>query len=172
MTEKTLTKTFYLNYLRIAPRKVRLVADLIRNKKLPEAVGILNFTKKRAAKDILKLLHSGMIAFALEHRVPQESLIIKEIQVNEGPRLKRYLPRAYGRASLILKRSSHIKITLEALPGYRELTESEIKNLIAKHPEKEPKKQEKEEHIVKEEKPTKKFDIIIPKIFRRKTFDT
>lgn len=171
--EKSLTKTFYLNYLKIAPRKVKLVVDLIRHKKVPEAIGILNFTKKRAAKDILKLIHSGKIAFALEHRVPEESLIIKEIQVNDGPRLKRYLPRAYGRASLILKRSSHVKLTLEALPGYRELTDEDLKKLIAK-PKKETKsKKETETFQEKESKPTsKKFDIIIPKIFRRKTFES
>lgn len=162
-------KTFKLNYLRIAPRKVRLVADLVKGKTVPEALAILKFVKKRAARPITKLIHSGKISFALEHRVPEESLVISNLTVNEGPRLKRYLPRAYGRASLILKRSSHITLTLSALPGYKPLTDREIEGLIKKK-EREQKHHEKTQVKQKEEKP--KSGIIIPKIFRRKTFES
>jgi large subunit ribosomal protein L22 len=168
-------KTFYLNYLRIAPRKVRLVADLIRGKKAIDAMSILNYVKKRAAKDLMKLIKSGITSFAIEKRVPKEYLVIKEIQVNEGPRLKRYLPRAYGRASLILKRSSHIKLVLESLDGYKELTDKEIEELIKKNKKKEKsEKEQKEEKQIREfeqKEQKSKFDIIIPKIFRRKSID-
>jgi len=167
-------KTFYLNYLRIAPRKVRLVADLIRGKKVPEALFILNFVKKRAAKDLSKLIKAGMISFALEKRVPHDYLIINEIQVNEGPKLKRYLPRAHGRVSLILKRSSNIKLVLKALDGYKELEDKEIEDLIKKNKIKD-KKVDKAKYEEREQKSQReqksKFDIIIPRIFRRKSIE-
>ncbi len=102
-----------LNYLRIAPRKVRLVADLIRNKSVIEAENILNFTVKKAALPLLKLLRSAIANAEHNFNLKKENLYICEILVNEGPRLKRILPRARGRADVIQKKTSHVTIILE-----------------------------------------------------------
>jgi len=102
-----------LNYLRIAPRKVRLVADLIRNKSVIEAENILNFTVKKAALPLLKLLRSAIANAEHNFHLKKENLYICEILVNEGPRLKRILPRARGRADIIQKKTSHVTIILE-----------------------------------------------------------
>ncbi|NWF92595.1 MAG: 50S ribosomal protein L22 [Syntrophaceae bacterium] len=102
-----------LRFGRIAPRKARLVADLIRGKKSEEALNILNFTKKAAAKILIKLLKSA-IANATQKKVSDiDRLYIKKITVDQGPTMKRYTPRAHGRATMIRKRTSHITIVLD-----------------------------------------------------------
>ncbi len=107
--------TAQLKYLHIAPRKVRLVADLIRGKKIEEAQAILNFTVKKSAKPLLKLLKSA-IANAKQN-LPEDklNLYISKILVNEGPKLKRLMPRAKGMASAIQKKTSHITILLDKI---------------------------------------------------------
>ncbi len=104
-------------YVRIAPRKARLVADEIRGKSYPEAVSLLRFTNKRAAKIIGDVLNSA--AANAEHNIDADpdELRIKTIKVDEGPMLKRYRPRAMGRATMIRKRTSHITVELEAPVG-------------------------------------------------------
>lgn len=104
--------TAQLKYLRIAPRKVRLVADCIRSKTVQRAAEELSFLQKRSAAPILKLLRSAVANAKNNFRLPEEGLYVKKIVVNEGPRLKRFRPRAFGRASQILKRTSHISLTL------------------------------------------------------------
>lgn len=104
-----------LNYLRIAPRKVRLVADLIRGKKVTEAKKILEFTTKKAAKPILKLLNSAISNAKHNFNLKEENLFISKILVNEGPRLKRPFPRARGRVDIIQKKMSHVTIVLEEI---------------------------------------------------------
>ena len=101
-----------LSYLRIAPRKVRLVADLIRRKEVREAENILLFTQKKAAVPLLKLLKQAVANATNNLQLPEEGLFIKEILVDEGPALKRTLPRSRGRADVIRKKTSHIKIFL------------------------------------------------------------
>ena len=102
-----------LNHLRIAPRKVRIVADAIRGKKVEEAKSILGFSVKRACEPIKKLLDSA-VANAKEGKgMKEEGLFISEIIVNGGPVLKRWRPRARGRAERIRKRTSRITIVLE-----------------------------------------------------------
>ena len=105
-----------LNYLRQAPRKVRLVADLIRGMKVKEAKVQLEFSPKRASKALLKLLNSAIANakhnFGLSDE-EIEKLVIKEIQVDEGPKLKRWMPQARGSAHPIHKKTSHITIILE-----------------------------------------------------------
>lgn len=98
------------NY-RQAPRKVRLVTDLIKGKKVVDADTELSFLVKRAAEPIQKLLKSA-IANAEKQGLNKEDLYIKSVTVNKGTVLKRYMPRAFGRASQILKRSSHLEIEL------------------------------------------------------------
>src|SRR5215217_6339088 len=104
-------------YVRITPRKARLVADEIRGKSYPEAVSLLRFTNKRAAKILGDILNSA--AANAEHNmdVDADELRIKAVKVDEGPTIKRYRARAMGRATMIRKRTSHITVELEAPVG-------------------------------------------------------
>lgn len=106
-----------LKMLRSTPRKTRLVADLIRGKEVQEAENILRFTDRRAAKPILKLLQSAKANAVNNHDMFEDSLVVSKIIVNDGPTLKRILPRARGRADLMRKRTCHITITLEERRG-------------------------------------------------------
>nr|ABO26490.1 ribosomal protein L22 [American potato purple top wilt phytoplasma] len=99
----------------IAPRKVRLVVDLIRGKKIDQAQAILTFTPKASAIVVLKLLNSA-VANALNNlKLQREKLFVKEVFVNEGLRLKRMFPRAKGSMDMIRKRTSHITLVVETL---------------------------------------------------------
>ena len=101
-------------YIRISSRKVRIVLDLIRGKQVDEALAILQFTPKAAAPEVAKVLTSA-IANA-ENNPPylnRDNLYVAETYANQGPTLKRFMPRAKGSASPILKRSSHITVILD-----------------------------------------------------------
>lgn len=97
-----------LKYLRISPRKIRLVADVIRGLNTVEAEQQLKFSSKKSAKHLLKLLKS-----AIANAGDASNLFISEIKVDSGPTLKRWRARAMGRAAMIRKRTSHITIILE-----------------------------------------------------------
>jgi large subunit ribosomal protein L22 len=98
--------------IRISPRKVRLVTDLIRNKKVGDAIVILNNTNKKSSVPVQKLIKSGVANAVNNNGLDADRLFIKEIFVNEGSTLKRFRPRAHGRAYEILKRTSHITVTV------------------------------------------------------------
>lgn len=98
--------------VRIAPRKVRLVVDLIRGKQVGEAYAILKHTPKAASPVVEKVLKSAIANADHNLNLDVNSLFIKEAFVNEGPTLKRFRPRAQGRASQINKRTSHITIVV------------------------------------------------------------
>ncbi|MEH6941135.1 50S ribosomal protein L22 [Bacillus sp. JJ722] len=100
------------NTVRIAPRKVRLVIDLIRGKQVGEAIAILRHTPKSASPVVEKLLKSAMANAEHNYEMDVNNLVVNEAYVNEGPTLKRFRPRAMGRASAINKRTSHITIVL------------------------------------------------------------
>ncbi|MBD3310919.1 MAG: 50S ribosomal protein L22 [Candidatus Magasanikbacteria bacterium] len=102
-----------LRFLRIGPRKVRLLADLIRGMKVEKAIEQLMFSKKDAAKPLLKLLNSAIANAEHNHEMKKDTLVIKKAFVDGGPVLKRWMPRAMGRATPIRKRTSHITIVLE-----------------------------------------------------------
>jgi large subunit ribosomal protein L22 len=102
-----------LRFARLGPRKARLVADLIRGKRSEEALNILSFTKKSAAKVILKLLKSAIANATQKKNIDVDRLFIKKITVDQGPTMKRYQPRALGRATKIRKRTSHVTIILD-----------------------------------------------------------
>lgn len=105
--------TAKLSYLRISPRKVRLVANLIKGLNVPEADRQLDFLPKRAAKPLLKLLRSA--AANAEHNLgvtDRKALKVANVIVENGPTLKRWRARARGRAASVLKRTSHVKIIL------------------------------------------------------------
>lgn len=95
----------------VAPRKVRLVADVIRKQKIDEALASLSILKKRGSSVLEKTLRSA-IANAVNRNAARESLTIKSIDVSEGPAFKRYHPSTRGRIHPYKKRTSHIRITL------------------------------------------------------------
>jgi len=99
-------------YLRIAPNKARLVADLIRGKRVGEALTVLRFTPKKGARFINKTLQSALASAENTKKMDIDSLIVKTIYVDKGPVLKRWQPRAMGRATPILKRTSHVTVVL------------------------------------------------------------
>lgn len=100
-----------LNSYRQSPRKVRLIADLIRGKRVGEALDILTFAPKRAAEPVRKLISSA-VANAKNLSMSAEDLVVKEIMVDEGATLYRRRPRSRGMANPIRKRTSHIAVTL------------------------------------------------------------
>ena len=103
--------TATLRYLKASPQKVRLVADMIRGKKVDEALSILRFMKKHSAKDLEKLLRSAVAnAENSEAGVDSDDLVVSKIYVNEGPREKRIQPAPMGRAYRIQKRKAHITV--------------------------------------------------------------
>ncbi|MBW1971336.1 MAG: 50S ribosomal protein L22 [Deltaproteobacteria bacterium] len=102
-----------VKYVRIAPRKARLVADLIRGQTVNSALGTLIYTKKAAAKVIIKLLKSAVANASSQSNVDVDKLFIKKIFVDSGPTLKRFIPRAMGRATRIRKRTCHITVVLD-----------------------------------------------------------
>ena len=104
-----------LRFLRISARKTRLVADLVRGKNVEEAIFTLSVTRRAASEPISKLIASAKAnAESANEELDADQLYVKEIYVNEGPTLKRFRPRAMGRASRIHKRSSHITIVVES----------------------------------------------------------
>lgn len=105
--------TATLKYLKASPQKVRLVIDLVRGKKVEEAIQILHFTKKTVAKDLEKLLRSAVAnAENSEAGADVDDLVVSKIYVNEGPREKRIQPAPMGRAFRIIKRKSHVTVHL------------------------------------------------------------
>jgi large subunit ribosomal protein L22 len=103
-------KAFLKNY-RQSPRKVRLLADLVRGKSVSDALTTLQFVDKRAAEPFAKVIKSA-VANAKDQDKNVEKLFVKTVQVNKGIVLKRFMPRARGSASRINKRNSHISVEL------------------------------------------------------------
>jgi large subunit ribosomal protein L22 len=106
--------TARLRHLRISPRKVRLVTDLIRGLSVEEAEKQLKFLTKRATRPVLKLLNSAAANAQSNNQLAKEDLYIDKIVVEEGPVLKRWRPRAMGRSAPIRKKTSHIALVLKA----------------------------------------------------------
>ena len=102
-----------LRYLRVTPRKTRAVVDTIRGKKVDEALAILDFTNRAAAAPLAKLLRTGVANAALSENLDVDALIVKEIHVDQGPTLKRFRPRAMGRATQVQKKTSHVSCFLD-----------------------------------------------------------
>jgi large subunit ribosomal protein L22 len=110
--EKPLEAKAILRYSRISARKVKIVADLIRGKKVDEALAIVKFTPKASSSTIEKLLKSAIANAENNHGMNRGNLIVSEIYANQGPTLKRIRPAAKGSAVRIRKRTSHITIKL------------------------------------------------------------
>lgn len=99
--------------VRITPRKCRLVVDLVRGKKVADALGILANVNKSASPVVAKLIKSAAANAVNNNKMDESKLYVDTIYVNEGPRLKRYMPRARGSASSIIKRTSHISVVVK-----------------------------------------------------------
>jgi len=105
-------QTAQLNYLRMAPRKVRLLGDMLKGMAVNEAEAQLVFERKRASKPLLKLLRSAVANAKNSKKMNPENLVIENVRVDKGPIMKRSLPRARGMATPIHKIMSHVTITL------------------------------------------------------------
>ncbi len=103
-----------LRFYRISTRKIRLVADLIKGKKIDDALNILIFNKRRAADVLLKLLRSA-VANAEEQELNSEDLFVNNVYVDKGPMMKRIRARARRRVATIRHRMSHVTIELDAI---------------------------------------------------------
>lgn len=102
-------------YVRIAPRKMCLVADLVRGKRVNDALNILHFSPKRSSLVIEKTIRSALANLMDKEdarSINVDDAVIREIRVNQGPTWKRFKPRAMGRATRIRKRTSHLYVTL------------------------------------------------------------
>lgn len=100
-------------YIRIAPRKVRIVVDLIRGKSVGEAIAILKFTPKVGSEVVEKVLNSAMANAEHNYDMNVDNLFVSEVYVDQGPTLKRIHPRSRGQAFKILKRSSHVTVVVK-----------------------------------------------------------
>ncbi len=107
----------HARYVRVAPRKVRAVIDLIRNKDLDEALSILRYTPRGASSTVAKVVNSAAANAEYNQEMNRGALYIDKAYVDEGPTMKRVQPRARGRRNLILKRSSHITVVLKERKG-------------------------------------------------------
>jgi large subunit ribosomal protein L22 len=100
-------------YVRISARKARLVVDLIRGRAVGEALSVLDFTPKKAARLVAKTLRSAVANAESTQNVDVDQLYVKKAFVDEGPTQKRTLPRAQGRATRIFKRTSHVTVVVD-----------------------------------------------------------
>ena len=99
-------------YVRIAPRKVRLVMDMVRGKSVTEAIHILGLVRKAASPAIAKVIRSAVANAEHNEEMDVDNLVIKSAYVDEGPTMRRFMPRAMGRATIIRKRTSHITVVV------------------------------------------------------------
>lgn len=106
-----------LNYLRIAPRKVRLAANLLKGKQVREAESILLHLSKRASRPLLKLLKSAVANAQHNFDISENLLSVKSVSVNQGSVLKRFRPRAFGRAAPLRKETSRVSLMLKVREG-------------------------------------------------------
>ncbi|MCU6711674.1 50S ribosomal protein L22 [Paenibacillus sp. J5C_2022] len=102
----------HVKFVRIAPRKAALVADLIRGKQVGEAIAILRHTPKAASPILEKLLNSAIANAEHNYQLDVNNLVVSQVYANQGPTMKRFRPRAMGRASRINKRTSHITLVV------------------------------------------------------------
>jgi len=165
-----------LNNLRIAPRKTRMVADIIRGKKAEEAKGILNFSIKGASGPILKLLNSALSNAKNIYQTDADNLYISKITVDEGIKMKRWMPRARGSASEITKRSSIVTLVLDEINPVKKhakktkaVKESQLEKVLEKDEKNPTAAGKKYDFNSQKAMPKPKQAVGINKIFRRKS---
>jgi len=163
-----------LKHLRMAPRKVRLMADLIRGKTTQEAQTILNFSVRGASSPLSKLLKSAIANAKNNLGVDDTNLYISKITVDEGPKIKRWQPRSRGQAFEIQKKTSHIILVLSEIKekAKKKKTKKGKPEVLEKIKKPEKLEDKKERPKFRPEKEFKKPETrkISPRIFRRKAF--
>ena len=163
-----------LRNIRIAPRKIRLIADLVRGKNVRDAEAVLRMTIKRGAEPLLKLLKAAVSQAKNRFEVQENQLYIQTLTVDEGSKLKRWRARSRGRAYAIQKKTSHITLVLGARGDLKqkELPKKVEAVLEEAHVEKEQKEEGAKKpilrQIAKQEKPQTEQGVI-RRIFRRKS---
>ena len=115
MAEEITTAKAVAKTVRIAPRKARLVVELIKGKTVAEALAILQFTPRAGSPIVAKVLKSAIANAEHNYDLDAQNLVVSEAYVNEGPTLKRFRPRAKGSASPINKRTSHITVVVSQI---------------------------------------------------------
>ena len=158
-----------LNHLHIAPRKVRLIASALKGLSVNEAEAQLLFRPQRSSKPILKLLRSAAANAKNNQKLNPEYLVIQSIRVDQGPTLKRFLPRAMGRATPIHKKTSHITIILKENPKLKAGRFNAVSPKRVKLPKKEGKVVKQKMTVEKEVKKPKEKAGIFRKMFNRKS---
>ncbi len=108
-----------VKYIRTSPRKMRRVVDMIRGQHVAEARRILRFSPLGATHDVEKLLDSAIANAEQQPGVISENLVVSKVWVDEGPTLKRFRPRAYGRATKVRKRTSHVTLVVQTMGDER-----------------------------------------------------
>ena len=154
-----------LQYLKIAPRKVRLVINLIRGKKIEESQNILRFTQKKATLPLLKLLDQAFSnAVNSDPEIDKDNVFIKKIFVDEGPVAKRRFPRAKGKSDVIRKRTSHVTIILDEInKAVKDVTKSKKAKIVKDKKQVKKIKIDKKE-VKKEKKSTKPKKAVSKKV--------
>lgn len=120
----------HLRHLRIAPRKVRLVINLVRGMSVEKALDQLSVLPKRSSLPVTKLIQSAVANAKHNFNLDEKTLVVKSIIANEGPKLKRWMPKAFGRANPILKRTTHITVILEGKELAKKPTEPKEKKPV------------------------------------------
>lgn len=125
-------------FVRISPRKARLVVDSVRGMSVIQAEATLAVMPKKGAEPVMKLLKSAVANAIHNFQLDRENLVIAEITANEGMTIKRFTPRAFGRATMVRKRTSHLSIVLDEKVAVKEevATEAVVKEEVKKAPAK------------------------------------
>lgn len=121
-----------LNNLKISPRKVRLVANLVKGMKVADALDQLRFLNKKSSDPISVLIRSAIANAEHNFKLDPSTLVIKEFRVDKGLTIKRYMPRAFGRANMIKKFMSKVSLTLEGNEGKGKQVKEETKEVSSK----------------------------------------
>ncbi|MBI2451381.1 MAG: 50S ribosomal protein L22 [Parcubacteria group bacterium] len=160
-----------LNSLRMSPRKVRLVVDLLRGLDAGQAKSVLRFVVKKTAKPLLKLLNSATANAEHNFGLNKNNLYVSEIKVDAGRTLKRFRPRAFGRASAIGKRTSKISLVLKEKLGPSLGTVSKVQAVKESSDKKSEKIEKRPKYARPETQEKQKINqpILKKKIFQRKT---
>jgi len=162
-----------LNYLHIAPRKARLVVDLIKGMDAKEAKTQLRFMPQRVAGYLVKLIDSAVSNAESNFKIDKEGLFIKQIRVDEGTPFKRWRPVSRGRAFPVLKRTCSIDLVLDVKEGFKPKEIKEVKKEIEQKETKEESKTVPDKiktKPIKDPKKVSKLRGLTKKIFRRKSF--
>lgn len=162
------TQTAKLNHLRISPRKARLVANMLKGLSANEAEAQLLISPQKSVGPILKLLRSA-VSNSKQQQLNPENLFIKEIRVDGGPMLKRFMPRAQGRATMIQKKTSHITLVLGESEKPRTTRFKIVKSERILKSKARKIEKEKLKAIEKEKIKTQPKEGFIKRMFRRKS---